>query len=35
MENILQLWPHFTCKQTLKNGKTFFEKWFTSKQIER
>ena len=34
MKNILQVWPHFTYKQTPKNRKTFFEKYFTSKQME-
>ena len=32
MENILQVWLYFTCKQTPKNGKTFFEKYFTKKK---
>ena len=34
MENILQVWPHFTYKQTPEIGKTFFEKYFTLKQTE-
>ena len=35
IENILQLWPYFTCKQTLENRKIFYRKYFTSKQTER
>ena len=36
MENILQVWPHFTCKQTpTESGKTFSEKYLTSKQMKR
>ena len=27
-----QIWLYFTYKQTLNNGKTFFEKYFTSKK---
>ena len=28
MKNILQIWPHFTCKKTLENGKIFSKKVF-------
>ena len=35
IENILQLWLYFTCKQTLENRKIFYRKYFTSKQTER
>ena len=28
MKNILQVWPHFTCKKTLENGKIFSKKVF-------
>ena len=33
MENILQVWPHFTCKNTLENVKTFSKKLFYFKTI--
>lgn len=31
MEISLLVWPHFTCKQMTKNGKTFFENYFIKK----
>ena len=34
MENILQVLSHFTCKQTPKDGKTFYKKYSASNQTE-